>query len=239
MSALLLTALLGYLLLLGLAPDVLRKAAGRTMMVSLLPVPPPPPPPPPERHEPKPHHARQQGAASPPNLRSKATPVVAPTPVVPLPQPPPVITAPIAGVGAQASAGAAEIPGPGTGSGGQGTGTGSGGSGDGDGDGGTDLRRLSGDLKTGDVPCFKNGDCSGGTVHLRFVVGTTGRVTSCVVTRSSGSAELDGQTCAAIIRRLRYKPATDAAGRPIPTEVTGVQRWGMRDPPEDDGDGEN
>ena len=73
-------ALLGYALLLGLASSVLRQPAEAIKLLDLLP-PPPPPPPEPERERPK--QARREGAASPPNLRSKATPVVAPTPIVP------------------------------------------------------------------------------------------------------------------------------------------------------------
>ena len=230
----LVTAVLGWLLLLGLAPNALRKVADRTTLIGLLPAPPPPSER--TRPRPRPRHARRQGAAAPPNLRAVATPVVAPPPVIPPPQPPPVVTAPVAGIGVQASAGAAAIAGPGPGSGGQGNGTGSGDSGDGDGDGGTDLRRLTGDLRTSDVPCFKNGNCPGGIVHLRFIVGTGGRVTSCTVTRSSGSPDLDAQTCAAIVRRLRYKPATNAAGRPIAAEVTGTQRWGLAARDRDAGD---
>jgi protein TonB len=62
-------------------------------------------------------------------------------------------------------------------------------------------------------------------VHLRFVVGTSGRVTGCTVTRSSGNAELDSTTCRLIMRRLRYRPATNAEGRPIPATVVGKHEW--------------
>lgn len=204
----------------------------------------PPPPPPAERKPPPPprHASRREGAASPPNIRSKATEIVAPTPPVLVVPPPPVVVAPIAGVGADPSAGAAEVRGPGTGSGGVGNGTGSGGrgNGDGDGDGGTDLRLISRGIRPSDYPkaAFRAG--AQGTVGLRFTVGVNGRVTDCSVTRSSGNADLDAGTCPVIRKRLRYEPARDAAGRPIATTVIGEQDWRLysSDQPADNDDDE-
>ena len=58
---------------------------------------------------------------------------------------------------------------------------------------------------------------------VRFTVGTDGRVTGCSTVTSSGSSELDNETCRLIERRFRYKPAEDPNGNKIPeTKVQGV-----------------
>ena len=149
--------------------------------------------------------------------------MVAPVPVIVVPVPPVMLTAPLAGSGAAPSAGAAPIPGPGNGSGG--VGDGRGGGGEGDGDGGTPLRLMSGGLDDDDYPRAALAAGIGGTVGLRFVVGIKGRVTDCMVTRSSGNADLDATTCRLIKQRLRYRPTLDAQGRPVPDVVTGEHRW--------------
>lgn len=209
----LLHALLGYALIAGLKVTMPVHADRTLALFDLLPAPPPPPP----DVKPKPREARRDGASSAPNLRAKATEIVAPIVLVPVP--PPIVVAPIRGVGADPSAGAAPVAGPGTGGGGDGDG-------DGDGDGGgTLLRWKSGRLKDSDYPRAALAAGVSGTVHMRFTVGVKGRVTDCTVTRSSGNAELDETTCRLIRERLRYAPSRDAAGKPIPEIVTGEHRW--------------
>lgn len=228
-------AALGYALVAGLAvPLPVRPADVMKLFALAAPRPPEPHEKPPPPH---PRQARREGASAPPNLRSKATPVVAPVPIVPLRQPPPLATAPIPAVGNDASSGAAPVAGPGTGAGGQGTGTGSGRSGNGEGDGGTPLRRIGDDLRFRDLPgpivreLLRTGVFHY-VVHLRFTVGVAGRVTDCVVTRSSGNAGLDATTCRLAIDKLRYRPELDGAGRPIPVTVVGTQEWTVgRAPP--------
>lgn len=228
-------ALLAFALLSGLGVQLPHAVADRLTLLNVTP----PPAPPPKRIAPKHRIApRKEGASAPPNLRAKATEVVAPKPIVPPIQPPPIPAAPIAGLGAAASAGAAPVPGPGTGSGGIGNGTGSGGSGDGDGGGGggTPLRLKSGRIKPSDYPKDALRAGVSGTVGLLFTVGVNGRVTQCTVTRSSGSRSLDDTTCRLIQDRFRYKPTTNAAGRPIPDQVEGEHVWTLyrQDSPDDD-----
>jgi protein TonB len=226
-GAILLPGLLGYALIYGL---VVPMPVAVSEALKVFGVAPPPPPPPVERVKPRPSPShRPQGAASPPNLRSKATEVVAPPPVVPVVVPPPVIVAAKAGVGAQATAGASDVRGPGTGSGGQGNGTGSGGYGDGDGGGGeeTPPRWRNGRLKDSDYPKDAAETGVRGTVSVRYVVEVSGRVSQCRVTRSSGSAELDGLTCRLIEQRFRYDPSRDAAGRPVESTIVEDHEWAM------------
>ena len=227
-------AALGYALVAGLAvPLPTRPADVMKLFALAAPRPPEPREKPPPPH---PRQARREGASAPPNLRSKAAPVVAPVPIVPLRQPPPLVTAPIPAIGNDASSGAALVAGPGTGAGGQGNGTGSGRSGNGEGDGGTPLRQIGDDLRARDIPGpIVRELLRTGVVHyvvdLRFTVGVAGRVTDCAVTRSSGNARLDATTCRLAIEKLRYRPELDGAGRPIPVTVAGVQEWTIGRPP--------
>jgi protein TonB len=203
------------------------------------------PPPPPLAKPARPHVEKKarrprpkdpEGAAAPAGLRNTPTDIVAPP--TPIPVPPPLPAAKVAGQGSVAAAGATNLPGPGTGAGGQGNGLGSGtqGSGTGGGGGGgrgSRARWISGAIRDSDYPRAAFEARKSGTVHLRFVVAPTGRVTSCTVTRSSGSSALDSTTCRLIVQRFRYRPARDGAGRPVAETVGGEHDWelGPEPPP--------
>lgn len=179
---------------------------------------------------------RPEGAASPPNLESRPTEIVAP-PVIPL-MPPPVVTAPAAGVGADPSAGSADVPGPGAGSGGEGNGTGSGGrgngpggggDGDGDGDGLSPPRRIRGNIGNRDYPRGLGEAGIGGTVSVIYTVETDGRATHCRITSSSGNDILDDTTCRLIEERFRFNPSHDRAGRPVRSHIVQDHVWETQD----------
>jgi protein TonB len=223
-AAVALEALILYALIFGLAVTVPRAAQSILAVVDLAPPPPAPPPPVPHRIA----SHRPEGAASPPNIRSHATEVVAPPPAIVLPVPPPVVAAPVAGESRDPTAGNAEIPGPGTGSGGIGNGTGSGGAGNGDGDGGggfTPPRWLRGRLHNSDYPAEAGEAGVGGTVSVRFSIETDGRVGQCLVTRSSGNAALDRTTCRLIAERYRFRPSLDPNGRPVRSQMVEDHSW--------------
>lgn len=211
-----------------LAPDDMLK------LVSLAPedLPPPveePPPPPPSTGSAAPNlraaDPRPEGAASPPNVESKATPLVAPEPEVPPLSRSPITAATAAGTGRDSTSGAAPVPGPGTGSGGFGTGTGSGRFGGGPGGGGggggagagwavTPPRRVAGSLSIDDLPEPIRAAGFRGDVEVRYRVEADGRATGCRPIRSSGSRLVDETTCRLIERRFRFRPSRDSAGRP-------------------------
>ena len=217
-------ALLGYAFVVGLGVDVVAKA-GETLKRFDITEPPPPPPEPivPDR---KPSEA-PEGEASPQNLRSKASPIVAPKPVVPIEVPPPIVAAPTPAQGSERSSGAAPVPGPGTGAGGVGTGTGSGGQGSGTGGGGLRQRArlIEGEMSRRDYPPAARRAGIGGRVVVRIDVGANGRVAACTVVQSSGNADLDETSCRLIKRRYRYEPARDAAGRPAPDVIREGHVW--------------
>ena len=222
-AAAFLQLVIGYALVTGLAVDFPARVAASLRLIAIAPEPRKPPPDPvvPRQTTPK----RPAAAAAPPNRRSRATPIVVPAPVIPLTLPPPVVAAPVAGTAADAAAGAAETPGPGSGAGGEGDGSGSGRDGDGDGGGGSPARFLRGGIGNGDVPRRVYLAGLGGTVRVRYTVGTDGRVHDCAVTQSSGVAELDETTCRLLTRRLRFEPARDGAGRKVPEVQSGRQVW--------------
>lgn len=64
-----------------------------------------------------------------------------------------------------------------------------------------------------------------GTVGFRVATGENGVVTACEITRSSGSAELDEQTCNLVRMRARFKPAKDGMGRSVAGSYSNSIRW--------------
>ncbi|HEX8643689.1 MAG TPA: energy transducer TonB [Allosphingosinicella sp.] len=204
---------------------------------SELPLPPPVPDPG-ETESERTGDPREEGAASPPNLHSKASELVAPT----RSQPSPIRAAPKANTGSDASTGAAPVPGPGTGSGGIGTGTGSGdggsglGAGGGGGRGGGRLRpprRLRGSLSDRDYPAGLVDEAPRGVVWVRYAVEVDGRASNCTITATSGHRTLDEITCSLIERRFRFDPARDGAGRPIRSNLIEKYEWEVEDLPEE------
>lgn len=64
-----------------------------------------------------------------------------------------------------------------------------------------------------------------GTTSFRVTVGPDGRVTSCEITGSSGSDDLDNATCSNVTRRARFNPATDGDGNPTSGSYSNRVRW--------------
>jgi protein TonB len=214
--------LLGYALIAGFGVEIVRLASDelKTFDVRV------PPPPPMIETKPAPASDGHEGAASPENLRSKASPVAAPKPKVDLKQSSKVAAAPTPAAGIDSSSGAADRPGPGQGNGGSGAGTGSGRGGDGSGGGGaTKARLIRGRILDSDYPRSASRARAGGTVTVAFIVQTDGHASGCRIMRSSGNAELDSTTCALIERRFRYEPARGADGKAVRSAMGWNQRW--------------
>lgn len=218
-----LTLALGYALLAGLTVRLVPTPQAALAAFSVLPPPPLPTPPPAERPAPAPD---REGAAAPPNFKSRATELAAPKPIVPVLTPPPIVTTPTPATGADATSGNAAVRGPGPGSGGIGSGTGSGGEGNGPGGGGgSPPRHIAGTISKRDYPRDALAAGVGGTVGVLYVVASNGRVTDCQIEQSSGSVELDDLTCDLIIRRFRFRPSLDAQGRPVESMVEENHSW--------------
>jgi protein TonB len=196
-----------------------------TRVFDVTEVPPPqsePDPPKPAQQTERPKE--QEGASSAENLRSQATPVVAPKPPIELPIPVPVATTQTPNEGTAPTQGAADIAGPGTGAGGMGTGTGSGGSGGGTGGGGdgiaTRAQLLTPSLRNRDYPPELRRRLSGGAApFIVFTVQPNGRVSGCKIYQSSGDPALDDMTCRLVSARFVYRPAFNRRGEPVASQM--------------------
>lgn len=76
-----------------------------------------------------------------------------------------------------------------------------------------------------DYPAAARAARQQGVVHFTLDVAPSGRVTGCTVTRSSGSAALDGTTCRVMRARALFTPAYDAGGNAIPDKVAARIGW--------------
>jgi periplasmic protein TonB len=218
--------LIAYVLVIGLSAGVVTR--GRDALVSVFTTPPPQP-----RQEEKkrpvvrPTSGGAKGDPAPPNLKNQATQVFAPKlPPIIVPPPVPVATQPA--LGNAASTGNADIAGPGQGAGDLGDGTGGGGQGgSGAGDGGIAQgpRQTKGKLSRDDLPKDLLPPGVEAHVGVRFTVDVDGRVRGCQADQPSGYPELDSLVCRLTEERYRYRPARDAAGRPVPVLVLDGHRW--------------
>jgi protein TonB len=180
--------------------------------------PPPPPPPPPQRQaRPK----EKEGGSAPKNIKSEATPVVAPKPrieTMPVQQ---IAAAEIPRQGTAPTQGASDVRGPGTGAGGTGSGTGSGTGGNGPGGGGDGGVADPPHLVT---PVLRGRDFSRdlierwpgrATVFMRLRVDARGFVSECTVDRGTGVTTIDSQLCNIVHDRLRFRPAVNRSGQAV------------------------
>jgi protein TonB len=206
---------LGLALLSGLHVEVGRTVERVQRLIDIRLAPPPPPPispPPPEK-------ASREPSSAPKAVRAPLGGSPGPKPA----HAPPSVTPVIAVRPNVAPSGGGTGSGPALGSG---AGGGTGGNGYGaSGNGGADLELLSGDITPRDYPRHLAKAGIGGTVKMRCTVGVNGRVSRCIVIRSSGVPELDALTPRLIEQRFVYRPATDRNGRPVPDDVEVEWTW--------------
>lgn len=176
-------------------------------------------PPPPEA-EPSPDPVEEGAAAE---EGREATPREVTAPEVPRPR---ETAAPrVASTGRENAAGASE-QGAGTGAGGEGDGTGSGSGGSGQGGGAvTGPTVRSGRIDSArDFPVPEGGRSirAGTSVTVAFTVGVDGRASNCSVVRPGPDPATNALVCPLVIERIRFNPARDAQGNPVPA------RYGWR-----------
>ncbi|MFL6733722.1 MAG: energy transducer TonB [Sphingomicrobium sp.] len=191
-------------------------------IVDAPPPPPKPPPPPPIKTEAKAQPKAKEGAASPKNIKSEATPIVAPKPQIEIPRPPPVAASETPREGTAPTQGASNVRGPGTGAGGIGNGTGSGGAGNGSGGGGgggmatVRTRLATRPLRGRDFPpSLLDAWPPGAWAYMRIRVSAEGAVLQCIMDRGTGAPNIDAQICDIVRQKLRYRPALDRYGRRV------------------------
>jgi protein TonB len=204
---------LAVIILTGLNVRMVSRAVERLATFDIREAPPPPPvPPPPPRT--RPHQLKKpQGA---PAKKAEASPIVAPQPKLPVQSPLPA--AKVAGTGSASTSGAG-TSGTGTGAGGSGNGPGGGGY------GGTPAQKVT---KIPDREYRRLVAASGmtrGTVGVGIRVTPEGRSSNCRIVRSSGSPVADALMCQLTEQYVRFRPARDAQGRAIASDVTWFPNW--------------
>ena len=191
----------------------------KTFDINEPPPPPPQPPPPQQRAD---RAKEEEGAAG---KKAEPSRVVVPKPRIEVPAKPPVVAAPVAGTGSAAQSGAANY---GTGPGAGGTGSGRGGGGSGDFSGYTPARRIT---KIPDREYRRITAASGqrsGRIGITLKVNTDGRPSNCRIARTSGNPTVDSLFCELAIAYVRFRPATDAEGRPVAQDITWHPDWSPR-----------
>ena len=80
-------------------------------------------------------------------------------------------------------------------------------------------------VTTNDYPARSLRDEEDGVTGFRVEISADGRVSSCMVISSSGSAALDAATCSNVTRRARFEPALDYGGNPIISYYSNRVSW--------------
>lgn len=180
----------------------------------------------PPEEQPEPEAEPDAGASGEEGREAVPKEVAAPEPPIPVPRPE---SAPRASSTGSADASGASESGEGTGAGGAGSGTGSGQGGAGQGGGAvTRPVHIAGAIDdASDYPIPEGGRAArrGTEVIVRVIVGVDGRASNCTIYRPSPDPEADRITCRLVVERLRFRPATDAQGNPVPAPFYWRQRW--------------
>ena len=182
---------------------------------------PPVPPPPLVQQQKQARPKEKEGGSAPKNIKSEATPVVAPKPKIVMPPVQQIAAAETPRQGTAPTQGASDVRGPGTGAGGAGTGTGSGSGGTGPGGGGdggvAEPPHLATPVLSGrDFPRSLLDEWPrGATVFLRLRVDAHGYVSECLVDRGTGVQAIDSTICNLAHERLRFRPALNRSGQAV------------------------
>lgn len=64
-----------------------------------------------------------------------------------------------------------------------------------------------------------------GSTRYRLSVDTSGKPTGCSIAVSSGFADLDSATCATLMRRAKFTPASDETGARVAGSYSGTVTW--------------
>ena len=180
----------------------------------------------PPEEPPEPPAEPDAGASGEEGREAVPREVAVPDPPIPVPR---RVPAPRASSTGSADTSGASESGSGTGAGGEGAGTGSGQGGGGQGGGAVNKpEHIAGSIDdASDYPVPEGGRAArrGTEVIVRVIVGVDGRASNCTVYRPSPDPEADRITCRLVVERLRFRPATDAQGNPVPAPFYWRQRW--------------
>lgn len=200
-------------------PDFAAKVVDSVMAtfsVTVTTPPMPDPPPPPKAPEPAGKSGNEGKQAVP--RAAVALPVKLPITKAPAPQASSTGGADTSGAGTKGS---------GTGASGPGNGTGSGTGGNGQGGGAASKPvKTAGEINSArDYPIATRDLRINDFVIVAITVGTDGRPSGCRVSRPSKDAQANSITCQLALKRFRFKPATDASGKPVTSIFGWKQSW--------------
>ena len=165
-----------------------------------------------------------EGAQGDPAREAVPQPVTAPKPKLPRNDPP----KPRASSTGTATTSGATDTGTGTGAAGSGEGTGAGRGGGGQGGVAATkpvLTRSISDSSAFPIPPGGREARIGKSVIVKLMVSAEGRVTSCSVYRASPFPETDAKVCELSYSQVRFEPARDAQGNPVPAPFYYQQRF--------------
>ena len=217
-GVLLVHAALAAVILTGLNVRIVQRAVEEQLQTFNIKEPPPPPPEPPPPQQKSERAQEEEGAAG---KKAEPSPIVAPKPKIVVPAKPPVVAAPVAATGSANRSGAA-LSGTGPGAGGTGSGRGGGGTGD---FSGFTPARLVRNLNRGDYRQLTGERMPSGRAMVSLQLDERGMPVRCSIARSSGDSYVDEGLCPLITRRLRFRPALDDQGHPIPYSLQYVANW--------------
>jgi len=90
-----------------------------------------------------------------------------------------------------------------------------------------DPKITSAGITSDDYPPAARRAARTGRVEFWAAVDADGRPLACGIANSSGSADLDYQTCNLVMTRFQFAPATDDAGKPIAGRYLGALNWSL------------
>lgn len=89
------------------------------------------------------------------------------------------------------------------------------------------LKPLASYFSDRDYPAQSVQEHSGGRSQIMMMIDEKGVLKDCMVEETSGIAALDAQTCLILQQRAKFRPALDAAGKPVRSVLTQSVVWRM------------
>ena len=79
-----------------------------------------------------------------------------------------------------------------------------------------------------DYPRVASRKGQSGSTHIILLIDETGAVKDCTLAETSGAAVLDASTCGLILRRAKFRPATDLNGKPAKSAYEQRITWQLK-----------
>lgn len=91
------------------------------------------------------------------------------------------------------------------------------------------LASLARYVSDGDYPAQAVDEGGSGISKVTMMIDETGALKDCLVEETSGIASLDAMACVVLMQRAKFRPALDAAGKPMRSILSARIRWVMPD----------